>query len=85
MSRRPQEPPRSVSRHHRLVSLKRAGLFGAYATQHPLSIYSYECNFHIKIKTLRAASCTPRTLHGVQEISEEKIRKTEFPHFLMPC
>lgn len=28
MSRRPQEPPRSVSRHHRLTSLKRSGISG---------------------------------------------------------
>jgi hypothetical protein len=26
MSRRPQEPPRSVSRHHRLTSLKTSGI-----------------------------------------------------------
>jgi hypothetical protein len=26
MSRRPQEPPRSVSRHHRLASLKTSGI-----------------------------------------------------------
>jgi hypothetical protein len=28
MSRRPQEPPRSVSRHHRLASLKTSGIVG---------------------------------------------------------
>jgi hypothetical protein len=40
MSRRPQEPPRSVSRHHRPTFLKTRGIVGSYSKRvAPVNIF----------------------------------------------
>ena len=85
MSRRPQEPPRSVSRYHRLTSLKTSGIVARLMPEHVDSQYiPSERNSRRSIKALRASLLgAGHARPGIQEVSREKIRKTTLRRFVI--
>jgi len=83
MSRRPQEPPRSVSRHHRPTSLKTSGIVDQL-------FKACRCCQKIRctggfVPTNQGLTNSPFCTGGAPRAFTTKIRKTEFPRFLTSC